>query len=384
MKKLVNGKIVDIVNIEIFEKAAEGIASNRTVSNHTSIKLMENEAKIVNEWIELYQKFYSLLPYPLYAADIDTKYITASVFIKKLSINNPHCWVDSGLYISNSKLNNKAVYFVNNTWAVVDIKEVPSESNIVDYKTCIGFHEFIWALASILKDNNTNAYYKEFMPKFLDACNNQLVLVKWELSNILSFGSIAEELVLPDDKIVDLDNNKEYTIDIYVSGMTESKKKIQSIKLGVNSISNVCYNSKPVYTQVYGYDLYCKPDLKSVRKANSGKVIKIELFGITSLFHSLVSIKNVAATEDFPHYRGFVSGGELVYEINNRIFIAKSNKYVEPKEIARGVKIYSYDMGMVYLIKQEHLESGVYKDTIYSYSLVDGNLRLCKIRFRRS
>ena len=33
MRKLVNGKVIDIKNMELFEKASEGIAINRTLKN---------------------------------------------------------------------------------------------------------------------------------------------------------------------------------------------------------------------------------------------------------------------------------------------------------------------------------------------------------------
>ena len=55
MRKLVNGKIVDIQNIELFEKAAEGMAIGRTLSNVIPNESLDLNFDIVEKYIEAYK-----------------------------------------------------------------------------------------------------------------------------------------------------------------------------------------------------------------------------------------------------------------------------------------------------------------------------------------
>ena len=73
MKKRVNGRTVDIKNIEIFEKAAGSLAINRTATSNTS-DTSGIDSKSMGEIVKLYTAFYKSLPYPLYAIDEDIKY----------------------------------------------------------------------------------------------------------------------------------------------------------------------------------------------------------------------------------------------------------------------------------------------------------------------
>ena len=83
MKKLVNGRIVDIKNIDIFEKAAEGTAINRTLPNIIPNDTLNLDFDIIEIYINAYKKFYASLPFPLYGVDTDLKYCAAGLFIKK-------------------------------------------------------------------------------------------------------------------------------------------------------------------------------------------------------------------------------------------------------------------------------------------------------------
>jgi hypothetical protein len=70
-----------------------------------------------------------------------------------------------------------------------------------------------------------------------------------------------------------------------------------------------------------------------------------------------------------------------VFTIEKRLFIAKSNRLVEPKDIAHGVELYNVDKNKVYFIKSKKINDKISKDTLFSYNIPDGTIRMCKIIF---
>lgn len=382
MRKLVNGKIVDIKNIEIFEKAAEGMAINRTISNVIPNESLDIDFDIVERYIDAYKTFYTSLPFPLYGIDTDIKYCCAGIYIKKMVETDAIFWTNNGLYINIDKERLLALGFVNNSWGIVAVDSIKDDNiNPQMYGSELGFEEFIWVLACLFKGTNTAAYYREFMPKFVDACNNQAVVLKWELSNILSFGNIPNRMGIPENKIINIDKNSEYMLDIYVAGTRETKESQHVWNLSSGDDYTI-----PKTTKVYGYDLYEKPIISDDAQIKPGqdKIKQTELFGINSLFCTLCSIREIGNEEDFASFRGIVSDNNFVFVIRNRVFVAKARNYVEAKEVARGVDVYSYKAGIVYFVKSKFVAPGIKKEVIYSYSLADGSLRLCKIQFVRA
>lgn len=382
MRKLVNGRIVDIQNIELFELAAEGIAKNSTLTNIIPNESLKIDFTLAEKCIEVYKRFYSSLPFPLYGIDSDLKYCCAGLYIKRCTGIDNTMWTDNGLYITIDEDKLLALGFINNSWGIVSVDCIKAcNLNIQDYKGAVGFSDFIWVLGALSNNQSTSGYYREFMAKFVEACNNQPMVLKWELSNILVFGNIPERIELKSDKIVDLDGKSEYSLDIFVAGIRETGEK--QYVWNLSSEDDMELRSKTV--KVYGYDLYMKPtefDSGDI-KPGDDKLKRASLIGMNSLFCSLCSIKQVTGTDDFDHYKGLISDNNLVYSIRNRVFVAKTRKYVEPKEIARGVEIYSCKQNIVYLCKPKIVTPGVRKEVIYSYSLADESLRLCKIQFVR-
>lgn len=381
MKKKVNGKTVDIVNIEVFEKATEDMIINRTTAS-TVTDTLGVDFNVVTEYLNLYNSFYKSLPFPIYAIDSDIKYATIGTYIKKRSENKPKLWVNNGLYICIDEENGTVLNFVNSTWGLVRVDSIKEDNtDLQAYQGGCGFNDLIWALSKILKKQSTSTYYKEFMPEFIEACNGQPLVLKWELGNILDFGRIPNKYNFQTNKIIDMETTNEYTMDIFVSGLRESKEK-QHVWSLLDS-SEFEPTMKPKYVKQFGFDVYEKiSTLDEDRiKPNEDKLKKCELFGATSLFNTLCAIRNISERNEFEDFSGFISDGNLIYIVNNRVFVAKAYKFIEPKEVARGVELYSYDKGIVYFLKTKNLGRGIRKETIYSYSLKDGNLRLCKIQF---
>ena len=86
MRKLVNGKVIEIDNIELFELAAEGLALQNTAISSTNDGIEANiNSPLVRKYIKQYDVFFKAMPYPLYAIEADIKYATLGNFIKSLS-----------------------------------------------------------------------------------------------------------------------------------------------------------------------------------------------------------------------------------------------------------------------------------------------------------
>ena len=94
---------------------------------------------------------------------------------------------------------------------------------------------------------------------------------------------------------------------------------------------------KPKYVKSFGFHTYKKISTEDENKIkpNADKLEKCDLTGLMSLFLTLCGIRNAGDKNSFDDYTGFICDNNLIYEINNRIFVAKSNVYVEPKEVAR-------------------------------------------------
>ena len=381
MKKLVNGRIVDVKNIELFEKAAEHIAIGRSATNK-ALNIKDADLSSVELIVSTYYSIYKSIPYPLYAIDEDIKYAVIANCLKSVTTYRKPTWTDNGLFICIDEEKGVVLNFVNDTWGLIHMDSIREDNTSIDlYKNHLGYAEFKWVMDQISNKKSTNSFYNIHMGDFIKACKNQPMVMKWELTNMLNFGNVPNRIELVHNKIIDLFEKTSYIIDIYVSGMRKTEEKQHVWNLFDDDDTEPVV--KPKYVKSFGYTAYKKisTDDENKIKPNADKLVKCELTGLMSLFLSLTGIRSAKENNRFEDYTGFICDNNLIYEINNRVFIAKSNVYVEPKEIARGVKLYSYDRGLVYLVKSTVINPSILKENIYSYSLRDGNLRLCKIRF---
>lgn len=378
MRKLVNGKVVDIKNLELFELAAEGLALQNTAVSVTSEGLDANiDSFIIKRYIKQYDTFFKSMPYPLYAIEADIKYATLANFIKALSKEVVDMWIDKGLFIQLDANTKMCLKIVNNTWSITYSDKRKDNTNMEIYKDKIGYKEYKWILAKILNKENTANFYTEFMPDFVKACNGQPMLLKWELENILTFGIVPNRTELKQNKIIDVQYDREYTLDIYCTGTVDSNEIIQSWSM-VNK-KGLGTGLKHSKIKTYGFDSYSKTQYEN--STSSGKLEKCKLAGLQSLFLNLCAIKNANDLSDFPVFEGIISNNNLVFTINKRLFVTKSNKITEVKEIVHGVEIYCVENNKVYFTKSKKISDKIKRDTLYSYSIKDGNIRICKIIF---
>lgn len=378
MKKLVNGKVINIDNIELFELAAEGLALQNTAISTTNDGVDGNlNSPLVRRYIKQYDIFFKAMPYPLYAIEADIKYATLGNFIKAFSKEKINMWVDKGLYIKLDAETGMTLKIVNNTWSIVYVKDRKTDNtSMSNFTNSVGYTEYNWLLKKIINKETTANFYTEFMPDFVKACNGQPMVLKWELENILTFGAIPNRMEFKDNSILCPQADEEYTLDIYCTGTIDTDEKIQSWSLSDdNGGSNIRYKQM----KTYGFDVYAKA--LHGASGDSGKLSKCKLNGMHNLFMQLCGIKNATDMPKFPVYQGIIDDTNLVFTVDKRLFIAKSNRLVEPKDIASGVELFSMDNGKVYFIKSKKINESISKESLYSYNIRDGAVKLCKIVF---
>lgn len=374
MKKVVNGIVVD-VNMELFELAAEGLAIQKTTTSITSDGLDNNvNSALIKKYLKQYDMFFKSMPYPLYAVERDIKYITLGNFIKSLSKNDINMWVNHGLHIKLDTETGMTLTFVNNTWSIDYIKEhIDTDIEIEKYEGCTGYKEYLWVLNKVLHKEKTTDFYKEMMPEFVVACRNQPMILKWELENILTFAMVDDKRDLKSNKVLDIENNLEYTIDPYYTGTIDTGEKIQVWSL---SGDNVAVSSRAKGIKGYDYEVYCK------NIDNSNKLEKSDLKGLRNLFMELCGIKGACEMEEFPEFKGIIEGINFAFTIEGRLFVSKSNKLYKTKDIANSAEIYNMEKGTVYFTKSKKINDKVTKETLYSYKISTEAVRVCKIQYK--
>lgn len=373
VKKSVNGKVIE-VDIELFELAAEGIALNEVASS-VVFEPLTVESSEINSYINAYKVVYKSMAFPLYAIENRLKYAAIATFVKSAHEEHGKMWIEDeeGLFILVDEENLSALRIVGNTWGVVKVKAVKEDNTSMQlYKYEPGYAEFSWVINRIQGKIKGGNYYSEFMPEFVSACNQDPMLMKWELSNILSFTPYRSDLELRENMILDLDERKEITMDIFSTGMrkTEEVEEIINVTAGE-------YYTRNKTVKVYGYDVY----EKDTATGDEGKLQKGRILGMRNLFMTLRGIKVADDRVKMPEFKGILANGYIVYEIEKRIFVTKAYRPTDYEEIASDVNIIGYERGMVYLSRKQSLGRGITKESIYSYMLEDGSNRLCKIHF---
>lgn len=384
MKKKVNGKVVDIKNISLFEKGFEGLALDRKASSNVKDTL-DGESDIVKVCVDTYNTMINSLPFPLFAIESDCKYVfIANYMLNKISeLKKEDVLVDkASILIILDR--NKALRLVYKTWAIEKRK---SEENSVsltldDYKNEVEYNELKWCYDKYMNGEKLGDYYKTFMGEFMAACNNNPMVLNWELNNILQFGYVPDEMVIDKNRIVNVVNNYEYFLDVFCSGKAKSDDKVVDIYVGKGGSFKTSTKNKLV--KVYDFEVYGK--LRGSKTAErENKIEKKQFDGMGSVFNEIVRAGVSDDKVEEVVYHGIMDGDTILYEIGNRLYQCSTSKFTQNSElIASRISIYSYESGRLYMKNSTKLPSGVYKDCIYAYDSTTKKARLCKTSFRRA
>lgn len=375
MNKKVNGKIIDIKNIEIFEKAFEGLAvipnNENKVSNLDGIDL-----NLFNSIINNYSKVYMSLPFPLNSVEENIKYAIIGDYIKNKveGLKETKFWADRGLYVAIS--DDKALKFIRNTWSIIRINNTESDNTDLElYKESIGYIEFKWAANKLRNNKSLGSFYTVFMREFVEACNKEPSVIKWELTNLLNFNKCPERLILEPNTIINIASKSKYILDIYSDGKIQTNAR-NVYNLVDNSVQEI-YEHKIIYNfELYEKKLEITDDGIEISRLNKEKYK-----GIASLFEK-ISGKFISSDELINvEYSGFTDGNKLIFCIDNIIYEANLNEYNRANIIDRNCEIYAYKDGVLYILRKYKVNKGIYKEEIYAYNLNDNTKKLCSIRY---
>lgn len=380
MKKKVNGHVVEIGNMDTIEKGFEGLAMGRLVSSSLNDNLASDSEEQINECIKCYEEVSKALPFPLHAIEEDIKYAAIGTYMRDKLGKPLSMWVDKSLCISIDGA--RALRFVASTWAVVSIESIPEDNtNIEMYTYEVGYKEFDWALRKLMNGEKLSGYYQQFMPGFVKACGGEPLVLKWEMSRLLEFGYVPDQMNFNSDKLLDINSGSEYFLDIFSTGSRKTGETRCVIDLTRKG-------GTPTYEQksnpVYDFEVYEKkkqtpedvltaPDVRKIQRAG--------MDGLAAVFQTVVG-KGMFTSNVRPEYRGVIDRGTVIYEVMGSVYRCSATKYQKPIEIARNVELYAYQNGLAYIRKRAICQSGVKKESIYAYRISDGSLLICKIEYK--
>ena len=173
MKKMVNGQTIDIGDIRLFELAFEGLALNKLAVSNISTTI-DKETDSIKGCIELYNRFYRSLPFPLYSIENNTKYAAIAEYIKFNIEKNKKAvkrktdeqpdlkfWINNGIYILIEE--HKALRLVGNTWGLVVVEKEEKDNALLDkFRSEVGYQEFKWALERLKEEKSIGNYYRKY------------------------------------------------------------------------------------------------------------------------------------------------------------------------------------------------------------------------------
>ena len=376
MRKIVNGKVVDVLNMELFELAAEGlIKQKKAVSNISDgIDKAVNSTRI-QTYLKLYDSFIKSMPYPLYAIEEDIKYAALGTFIKGKIKSEDKLWVRNGLHIKLNDETGMSIHMVNNTWSIeYNTVEQSDNTSLEIYEENIAYDEYKWIVERALKGESTGAYYSIFMKDFVKACNGSSITLLCELVNILTFSNIPEKQEMPENKIVDYDNKIEYIMDIFLKEKVKSKtdSQVTMSLVGKGGVRTI-YKE----TSIYDFDTFSK----KFDTDSKDKIEKAKLVGMQNVFNTASIIKKGLNLKEYPSYFGFIIEDNIVFSINKRLYMCDKNRIMKPIDIAYNVDVFATDESSVYFTKKIKTIERVNKINVYKYNTFDKTTRICGIQF---
>lgn len=382
IKKVVNGRNVRISNIELFELAAEGLLMQNITMNSTAEAISKDiKGEIANKLITQYNILFKSMPYPLYAIESSLKYATIATFIKVINEEEYNMWINDGLYIEINSSDGQTLHLINNTWSIVSIETSEDNTDLENFKDEPGYEQYTWFLEKILGDHADVNFYEQFMPEFYAACNGNDMIFQNEIKNILNFAILPEKLKIESNTILDTDKNCEYTLDIYQTGYAETEEKENVWSLASSYISSRVQNKR---VRVYGYTAYSKALTKEASENFNipEKLTETKMPGLQQLFTTLVGIKNAQEIKKFTTYYGVILNNHLIFFTDRSLFITRSNRTTDVKEIAKGVELYGINSNCVYFTRSKRINSMIQKEQVWCLNLTDMTTTLCKIEYK--
>ena len=385
MIKRVKGKDIRINNLKTVEKAFEGmvISSRNTMVNGVtkgiSLEGIECASNVIKEYFNIYEK----LPFPLNSIEEKIKYACIAMILQyKTEEVLKFKVMENGLTVGYNK--NTGIHFFNTGWKLVNTEKVEWDDyvDIGEYRKHPSYTEYEWVVSCIIDGKGLNEYYKKFMSDLYDACKGNKSALRRELASILYIKDIPEDIHdIRENSILDVTENFEYTIDIFMEGKVRTGEDDYSIILGAKGFETKVSKAIEI---IYNFEVYKKKVIVghvngSENDSNIKRIAKVEMPGAISIFEKIL-IDGIEHSYN-KVYRGIKCGDNLVFSMNGNLYRTKASKYVEPELVKNYVDIVGAHNEMVYYYSKERLTSGVIKNTLYELNSTTGETSVCLINF---
>lgn len=376
MDKVVNGQLVNIDNIELFEKAIEHRMSIHSYGQSIT-DLIVDEYKKINQYILYYLECYKNIPFPLNYIEDDIKYIVIGIYILSKSNQSINMWVDNGLIIVLDETDKKVIKFNSTYWQIKTVKEIKKDNlNLDSWQDYVGYNEYEWLLRQLLNGKQTSEFYSVFMPKFTQACNEKIDIINKELKDILKFGYTPKKQQFVTNQIIDKSNNNRFMIDIYIKNIIEDNSRKTLI------IQEDTVEERQNTKKIYGFNTFVKPKYSySNHSEIDDRLKRCELPCMQQIFQRLVQIKEASGQDEFQNFIGAIIGDWLIFSVDNRIYVGDKKMSFGDIEIAEQATLHSIDNRNIYFYKTYKINDSICKRNMYSYNLRDKSIRLVNIDF---
>lgn len=384
MERNIDGTTVVIDNIQLFEKAFEGLAVKRALDTNISVGIDEMHAVVIDEYVEAYKQVYDLLPFPLYAIEEDVKYVTILMAMMS-TVNKPIKFIiDNGLKVRITE--NKYISFLGEKWNMESNKKErltwldKSSLKFDEYRASIGFEEYKWALKSLVSGGNLSDYYTKFMPKLVKACNGDNDRLKYHLTHMLDIYEVPAEIDIPINSIIDESAQGQYMVDVFSRGTREVPQGRKSYHFSLSEAGQTSMESISERIPVLDYTVLKKEwSTEDEIFTSASKLKEVDLEGLQSVFEQLIA----DGIDGFKlkQYRGIILGSTIVYTVDDKMYLCQKDKYVRSKEVATNVEIIATHEKSIYFRKKDRRKHGVTRISVYKLSLLNGVVKLCNICF---
>ena len=380
MKKLINGVVVDISSdvMELFEKAAEGTMTRKKIMNRIDIAL-ESDVGNLGDIVEAYYRSYAALPYPLYAVEEEIKYATIAANMQRMIKQKLGYLLEVEVKDRIIKAHSEEDLYIelaSEHWAIDGAEGAelaPKEVNLEDYESDSLYKFFSWCDRELKEKRSTAGFYAFAMPGLLSACNNKAIIVKWEMSKLLQFAPLPEEITVMDRCIHSNDTGSCFRLDCFWTGKY-SNEVAENIMVVDCRPGHASEQPKMItkHRKIYDYNVYeDNKDLGRISLQNSKQRFK-EIFN---------TIAKESGDVTNASYFGIVDGDYVALQIGDKLYTGKFGASLS--ETGVGVKLLNLQNGKAYIRKGLKKSSGATRESIYIYDIAGDVLKVCNIQYKK-
>lgn len=382
IKKVVNGKMVNIPNIETFIEAMR--CANMDVScQNTVSKISDIDRETVDKYITQYRTIYGKFPFPLSIIENNSKYAVIIKHMRKAIDKKIEAYIKNGLHIV---LDDKhELVFIRNNWGIQERPEtVKDNTELSQYKHEISYKEFEWIDNALDKKVSTFQYYSTYMKEFMVACENKPEIIMKEMNKILQIDYVPHRLKLKSGYIVGTDGEGKYLLSVYLAGKVPNGN--QRLYFTEEDDTGLVDENTPVYN----YSLFKQGIIEDQTMPSEQYFGKLELCTgserepFDNVFETILRENVMDDNVDSADMRGIILNDNIIYEVNNSVYVCKRTGSQGSLKLFDGGEIYSADKktDTLYVMKKV-TEDNLIEERIYSTKASDPKVfKLCSIGYR--